>query len=94
MKWLANDPRVNEPLLYRPILNALRLSTGTLVAPAADWFSGSVDAERLVKKFVWQEDGTIVCKNEDNLCADGIESIKKSQKAPMSNAKLVATPKK
>lgn len=73
LKWLVTDQRVSDPLLGRPILEALGLNTRDLLAAAADQFCGSVDAERLVGSVTNTGDGRLSRVMEGVFHADGGE---------------------
>ena len=43
VRWFVTDRKVGEPLLGRPLLDALVLNTRSILAAAANRFAGSVD---------------------------------------------------
>lgn len=49
LRWLVTDQKVPEPLLGRPILEALGLDTKRILSAAADKYAGCVDADALIK---------------------------------------------
>lgn len=79
LKWLVTDQRVTDPLLGRPILEALGLNTRELLAAAADQFCGSVDAERLIGAITDTGDGRVSRVMEGVFHADGGEDVEEDQ---------------
>lgn len=59
LKWLVTEQLVATPLLGLLVLDALDLNPRDLLAAAADRFSGSIDAERLVGTFAEDGNGRI-----------------------------------
>ncbi len=47
IRWIVTDQTVGEPLLGRPLIEALRLNTRNILAAAAEKHSGAVDVATL-----------------------------------------------
>lgn len=73
LNWLVTEQPVAEPLIGRPLLEALGLNTRELLAAAADRFAGSIDAERLLGTFAERGDGRVSRIMEGVFHADGGE---------------------
>lgn len=74
------DQELSDPLLGRPVLEALGLSTREILAAAADRFCGSVDMERLVGTFAEEGDGRVSRVMEGVFHADGGQDGDKDDK--------------
>ena len=48
--WYVTEQHITEPLLGRPVLEALGLDTRKILSAAADKFSGEVDVSSLMQQ--------------------------------------------
>lgn len=72
MRWIVTNQIVDEPLLGRPLLEALGLNTREILAAAADKHHGQVDVSTLCQQYIdLQPDGRIARVLEGFFHADG-----------------------
>lgn len=75
LKWLVAYQQAREPLLGRPVVDALGLNTRGLLAMAADRFDGSIDAKRLVGWVYGHSAGRVSCSMERVFHVDEGENV-------------------
>lgn len=75
LRWLVTEQDVPEPLLGRPLLEALGLDTQEILAAAADKYAGTVDAQQLTKVIAENGPGNVARVLEGVYHTDEAEAI-------------------